>query len=295
MVHVNGPGGWHHFRQRSARRRINSVSAELGWPRATRPQQDHEIPRKSDVGAATRASKFRSDARAGGRCRQMLADLGAEVIKIERPGGGDDARAFGPSYHRPRRQRTTTTRFISAPTATRNRSPSTSRTLKARIVREPQILRRHDGELQGRRFQRYRLIMNRSGAQPRIIYCSVTGFGQTGPYAPRAGYDAILHMRADERHRPYRWRARRRPMKVGPRRRLHDRHELIDRYLPPSRKVTAGGSRSTLPVDTVTLHCRIGRRSISSTARPSAARHWGRRHAGGRVPLHRRRIDARSQ
>ena len=134
---------------------------------------------------------------AGPLSAQMLADLGAEVIKIERPGGGDDARAFGPPYlDDPEGKANNNNSFYLC--ANRNKK---SVTVNHRQARRPgdhprarKILRRHDGELQGRRPQalRARLRSRSSTINPGIIYCSVTGFGQTGPYAPRAGYDAIF-------------------------------------------------------------------------------------------------------
>ena len=242
---------------------------------------------------------------AGPLSAQMLADLGAEVIKIERPGGGDDARAFGPPYLKdPRARRTTTTRSTSAPTATRNRSPSISRRRKGRTSSaswpkscDVMMENYKVGDL-----KRYRLDYESIKAiNPGIIYCSVTGFGQTGPYAPRAGYDAILQAMGglDERHRPSRRRARRGTDEGRSlHRRLHDRHELIDRHpvraLSPQGQWRGGAACRCLPVRhrdrlAVALRADLSRQRPD----PAAARHLGQwRHAGRRVPLHRWRVDA---
>ena len=93
---------------------------------------------------------------AGPLSAQMLADLGAEVIKIERPGGGDDARAFGPPYLKdPEGKANNNNSFYLC--ANRNKK---SVTVNHRLARGPghrpragQDLRRDDGELQGRRSQ----------------------------------------------------------------------------------------------------------------------------------------------
>jgi crotonobetainyl-CoA:carnitine CoA-transferase CaiB-like acyl-CoA transferase len=133
---------------------------------------------------------------AGPLSAQMLADLGAEVIKIERPGTGDDARAFGPPY-------------LSDPEGTANNNNSfylcANRNKKSVTVniacKEGQdIIRELAGDcdvfMENYKvgdLKRYGLDYESIRAvNPGVIYCSVTGFGQTGPYAPRAGYDAIF-------------------------------------------------------------------------------------------------------
>ena len=133
---------------------------------------------------------------AGPLSAQMLADLGAEVIKIERPGGGDDARAFGPPYLvDPEGKENNNNSFYLC--ANRNKKSVTVNIAKPEgqeIIRE--LAKSCDVMMENYKvgdLKRYGLDYESIKAiNPGIIYCSVTGFGQTGPYAPRAGYDAIL-------------------------------------------------------------------------------------------------------
>jgi crotonobetainyl-CoA:carnitine CoA-transferase CaiB-like acyl-CoA transferase len=133
---------------------------------------------------------------AGPLSAQMLADLGAEVIKIERPGGGDDARAFGPPYLvDPEGKENNNNSFYLC--ANRNKKSVTVNIATAegqQIIRE--LAKSCDVMMENYKvgdLKRYKLDYEAIKAvNPGIIYCSVTGFGQTGPYAPRAGYDAIF-------------------------------------------------------------------------------------------------------
>ena len=133
---------------------------------------------------------------AGPLSSQMLADLGAEVIKIERPGGGDDARAFGPPYLAdPDGKENNNNSFYLC--ANRNKKSVTVDLAKPEgqeIIRE--LAKSVDIMMENFKvgdLKRYKLDYESIRAiNPGIIYCSVTGFGQTGPYAPRAGYDAIF-------------------------------------------------------------------------------------------------------
>lgn len=133
---------------------------------------------------------------AGPLSAQMLGDLGAEVIKIERPGTGDDARAFGPPYLTdPEGKANNNNSFYLC--ANRNKKSVTVNIAKPEgqaIIRE--LAKDADVFMENYKvgdLKRYGLDYETIKAiNPGIIYCSVTGFGQTGPYAPRAGYDAIL-------------------------------------------------------------------------------------------------------
>jgi crotonobetainyl-CoA:carnitine CoA-transferase CaiB-like acyl-CoA transferase len=133
---------------------------------------------------------------AGPLSAQMLGDLGADVIKIERPGTGDDARAFGPPYlNDPEGKANNNNAFYLC--ANRNKRSVTVNVASAEgqeIIR--QLARDADVFMENYKvgdLKRYGLDYESiKKINPGIIYCSVTGFGQTGPYAPRAGYDAIL-------------------------------------------------------------------------------------------------------
>src|SRR5437016_6439658 len=133
---------------------------------------------------------------AGPLSAQMLGDLGADVIKIERPGTGDDARAFGPPYLvDPEGKENNNNSFYLC--ANRNKKSVTVNIAKPEgqaIIRE--LAKSVDVMMENYKvgdLKRYGLDYESIRAiNPGIIYCSVTGFGQTGPYAPRAGYDAIF-------------------------------------------------------------------------------------------------------
>jgi crotonobetainyl-CoA:carnitine CoA-transferase CaiB-like acyl-CoA transferase len=133
---------------------------------------------------------------AGPLSAQMLGDLGAEVIKVERPGTGDDARAFGPPYLTdPEGKANNNNSFYLC--ANRNKK---SVTVNVASKEGQEIIRAlaKDCDVFMENYKvgdlkRYGLDYESIRAvNPGIIYCSVTGFGQTGPYAPRAGYDAIF-------------------------------------------------------------------------------------------------------
>jgi crotonobetainyl-CoA:carnitine CoA-transferase CaiB-like acyl-CoA transferase len=133
---------------------------------------------------------------AGPWCAQTLADFGADVIKIERPGAGDDTRHWGPPYLKtPDGADTREAAYYLA--ANRNKRSVTvdiATVEGQRIVRE--LAARSDVVLENYKvgqLKRYGLDYESLRAvKPDVIYCSVTGFGQTGPYAQRAGYDFIV-------------------------------------------------------------------------------------------------------
>ena len=137
-----------------------------------------------------------STAQAGTVPYMLMADLGADVIKIERPGTGDDARAFGPPYLvDPEGKENNNNAFYFC--ANRNKKSVTVNIAKPEgqeIIRE--LAKSCDVMMENYKvgdLKRYKLDYESIRViNPGIIYCSVTGFGQTGPYAPRAGYDAIF-------------------------------------------------------------------------------------------------------
>ena len=128
---------------------------------------------------------------AGPTCTQMLGDLGAEVIKIEKPGSGDDTRGFAP----PHWPNTTESAYFLG--VNRNKR---SVTLDIAAPEGQAIIHRLlDGcDILVENFKvgalaKYGLGYEQLKSQyPGLIYCSITGFGQTGPYAPRPGYDALI-------------------------------------------------------------------------------------------------------
>ncbi len=127
---------------------------------------------------------------------QNLADLGAEVIKVERPKTGDDSRAFGPPWLKDAKGKETreSAYFACANRGKKSITVDLSKPEGSRIVRS--LAARADVLIENYKFgdlARYGLgYDDLKEVNPRLIYCSVTGFGQTGPYRERPGYDFMI-------------------------------------------------------------------------------------------------------
>ncbi|MFF7707173.1 CoA transferase [Pseudomonas sp. NPDC007930] len=150
---------------------------------------------------------------AGPWAGQILGDLGAEVIKVERPGSGDDTRAWGPPYLKDAHGNSTgeAAYYLAA---NRNKHSVTidfTRPEGQALVR--QLAAKSDVLIENFKvggLAAYGLdYASLRELNPRLVYCSITGFGQTGPYAKRAGYDFMvqglgglmsLTGRADDEH-----------------------------------------------------------------------------------------------
>jgi crotonobetainyl-CoA:carnitine CoA-transferase CaiB-like acyl-CoA transferase len=128
---------------------------------------------------------------AGPTCTQMLGDLGAEVIKIEKPGAGDDTRGFAPPFMPGTKE---SAYFVGV---NRNKQSVTvdiakpeGQALVKRLLASCDILAEN---FKVGALAKYGLGYEQLHAEfPRLVYCSITGFGQTGPYAPRPGYDSLI-------------------------------------------------------------------------------------------------------
>lgn len=133
---------------------------------------------------------------AGPWCSQNLADLGADVIKIERPGAGDDTRAWGPPYAKDADGRDTTEAayYLSANRGKRSVTCDISKPEGQALIRD--LARHADVVLENYKvgqLKKYGLdYESLKAVKPDLVYCSVTGFGQDGPYAHRAGYDFLI-------------------------------------------------------------------------------------------------------
>jgi crotonobetainyl-CoA:carnitine CoA-transferase CaiB-like acyl-CoA transferase len=132
---------------------------------------------------------------AGPWATQMLADFGAEVIKIEKPGEGDDTRGWGPPFVKNADETTGDAAYFQS--ANRGKQsvcidmakPEGAKLIKA-LAHKSDILI-ENFKVGG--LKKYGLdYESLKAANPRLIYCSITGFGQTGPYANRAGYDFMI-------------------------------------------------------------------------------------------------------
>ena len=133
---------------------------------------------------------------AGPWCAQNFADLGADVIKIERPGTGDDTRSWGPPYLRDADGNDTTEAayYLAANRGKRSVTIDIATAEGQSMVRE--LARQSDVVLENYKvgqLKKYGLDYDALRLEkPDLVYCSITGFGQSGPYAQRAGYDFIV-------------------------------------------------------------------------------------------------------
>ncbi|MGA7426999.1 MAG: CaiB/BaiF CoA-transferase family protein [Rhodoplanes sp.] len=153
---------------------------------------------------------------AGPWAGQLLADLGAEVIKVERPGSGDDTRAWGPPFVQGRNGEPLGSAYYHA-TNRGKRSviadfdTQAGQDLVRALAREADVVIENfklDGlKPFGLDYESLQAI------NPRLVYCSITGFGQTGPYAPRPGYDFLIQAMGGIMH--ITGEPEREPMKIG--------------------------------------------------------------------------------
>jgi crotonobetainyl-CoA:carnitine CoA-transferase CaiB-like acyl-CoA transferase len=154
---------------------------------------------------------------AGPTCTQLLGDLGADVIKVERPDAGDDTRKWGPPYLKGKDGKATgeSAYYLASNrnkrSVTIDISKPEGQVLAKRLIGKCDIMVEN---FKAGDMARYGLShADLKNALPGLIYCSISGFGQTGPYAPRAGYDMLaqgiggLMSVTGEPDRP--------PMKVG--------------------------------------------------------------------------------
>ena len=133
---------------------------------------------------------------AGPWAGQMLADLGAEVIKVERPGSGDDTRGWAPPHMHDGEGNNTgeAAYFHSANRGKRSVAINLTHADGQALIRE--LVRQADVVIENYKvggLAKYGLDYDSlASINPKLVYCSITGFGQTGPYASRAGYDFMI-------------------------------------------------------------------------------------------------------
>jgi crotonobetainyl-CoA:carnitine CoA-transferase CaiB-like acyl-CoA transferase len=132
---------------------------------------------------------------AGPWAGQLLGDLGADVVKVERPGAGDDTRVWGPPWVESKETDERQAAYFQC--ANRNKrsvaidlaTPEGQAQVRALAAQADVVLENFKvGGLKGYGLDYESL----KAVNPKLVYCSITGFGQTGPYAPRAGYDFLI-------------------------------------------------------------------------------------------------------
>ncbi|WP_374365220.1 CaiB/BaiF CoA transferase family protein [Piscinibacter sp.] len=125
---------------------------------------------------------------------QLMADYGADVIKVERPGTGDDTRAWGPPFLEAAEGRPQSAYFLAANRGKRSLTLDISTEDGQKIIRE--LAATSDVFVENYKtgdMARYGLdYESLSAINSRLVYCSITGFGQTGPYSQRPGYDFVI-------------------------------------------------------------------------------------------------------
>ena len=133
---------------------------------------------------------------AGPWCTQMLADLGADVVKVEKPGEGDDTRHWGPPFLQDADGNATqhATYFTACNRNKRSVTIDMAHPEGQALIRQMAL----QSDVLVENFKvgglaKYGLdYASLKALNPRLIYCAITGFGQTGPYAERAGYDLMI-------------------------------------------------------------------------------------------------------
>ena len=183
---------------------------------------------------------------AGPVCTQLLGDLGANVIKVERPAIGDDTRKWGPPYLKDGAGNETSesSYYLSANRNKRSITLDLAKPEGQAIAKR--LLEKSDFLVENFKvgtLKKYGLAYDQlKPAFPALIYCSITGFGQTGPYAHRAGYDylaqamgGLMSITGEPEGSP---------LKVGRRhRRHHGRHVCGKRHAGGAASARCDGRR----------------------------------------------------
>jgi crotonobetainyl-CoA:carnitine CoA-transferase CaiB-like acyl-CoA transferase len=132
---------------------------------------------------------------AGPYCTQMLGDMGAEIIKIEKPGAGDDTRLWGPPFLKDKRGNETTESAYYLSVNRNKKSVAIDIKTKEGQALIHKLLERSDILIENFKvggLEKYGLAYEQLKKKyPRLIYCAITGFGQTGPLAAESGYDLM--------------------------------------------------------------------------------------------------------
>lgn len=128
-------------------------------------------------------------------CTQLLGDLGADVIKIERPGVGDETRAWGPPFLKDAKGQDTTESAYYLSANRNKRSVTLDISKPEGVALSKRLLAHCDVLIENFKvggLRKYGLAYEQLKDEfPKLVYCSITGFGQTGPYAHRPGYDMM--------------------------------------------------------------------------------------------------------